>query len=102
MAETLIELLEGPVGASVMAGSAILAALVIGVWWTIAAFLIEWWWGVLTLFFPPTFVLLCPFHFRRLWKPLACGLILLLISLGIFLMRVFLAAYFVGSQAVLA
>ena len=36
--ETLIQLVEGPFGAFVIAGTGIMAVLVVGLWWPIAAF----------------------------------------------------------------
>lgn len=72
--ETLIQLVEGPFGAFAMAGSGIIAILVVGPWWPIAAFLEAWWWGVLTLLFPRTFVVCACAHFQKAKKPLILGL----------------------------
>jgi hypothetical protein len=94
--ETLIQLVEGPFGAFAMAGSGIMAILVVGLWWPITAFLEAWWWGVLTLLFPPTFLVFACVHFQKAKKPLILGLFFPLVSIAIFILRSFLATFFVA------
>jgi len=94
--ETVVQLLEGPFGASVMAGSGILTILVVGLWWPILAFREKWWLGVLTFVFAPTFLVFAFINFQKAKLPLILGIILLLMTLGIFVSRAFLATFFVA------
>ena len=92
--ETVIQLVEGSFGGIVMSGCGILAVIVVGFWWPITAFLHNWWWGALTLVFPPTFFVFACLHFQKAKAPLLLGILVTLVSVGLFIARSFLATFF--------
>ena len=78
-----------------MVGSGILAAIVVGLWWPIVAFLEKWWWGALTFVFPPTFLVFACLNFQRAKVPLALAILFTLVSLGLFVLRSFMTTFFI-------
>lgn len=95
--EMIFGLVEGTFGAFFMVGFGILAILTVLLWWPITAFLEAWWWGLLTFLFPPTFFVFAGLHFQKARKPLIFGLLFLIFSVLIFIVRSFLGTFFVPA-----
>ncbi len=96
--ETVLSLLEGSFGALVMALSGIACMVTLCVVFPIVACTVNGWWGLLCFVFPgPATIAFSVLHFKKAWLPLLITVVALLISVGVFLMRAFLATFFVEA-----
>lgn len=96
--EIIFQLLENSVVGFLMAAFGILAIVTVGLWWPITAFLEAWWWGGLTFLFPPTFLVFACLHFKKARKPLILGLLFTIVSVSLFIVRMFLTTFFVQTS----
>jgi|694.fasta_scaffold16710_10 hypothetical protein len=94
--ESLLQLIEGPAGAFVMAISGLLWLVMLLIAFPFLGFRKAWWWGLTCLFLPGIGTLVFSLsYFRETWKYLAITTVSLVLCWGIFLLRAFLATFFV-------
>lgn len=97
--ETVFLLLEGWFGALVMALSGILFLVMIGIVFPIVAFGVTWWWGVLCFFFAgPATLIFTILHFQKAKVPLLVTVVSGVVSIGMFMLRSFIATVFAVAQ----
>ena len=97
--EMLLEYFEGPFGAFLLAGSAVLSILMVNIVFPIFAFLKDWRWGLACFFLPgPATLAFVFFYFKEVKLITFLTFGTLTVSVSTFLLRAFLATYYIGPD----
>lgn len=97
--ETIFVLLEGWVGALIMALSGIIFLVTIAFVFPIVAFGVAWWWGLLCFFFAgPATLIFTILHFQKAKVPFLVTIISGVVAIGMFMMRSFMDTFFLAPQ----
>ena len=91
--ESLIKLIEGPLGASIMVLSGIVVILCCNFWLAIKAFSVKWWWGAVVFFVPFGAIVFACAHWQTAKKPIVTGILFFILASGMFILRSLVATF---------
>lgn len=92
-------LFYGTFGSLIIFFCGIGAIVCLNLWLAIVAIMIKWWWGIIVLFVPLGNVVFAVCHWEVAKKPFLIGILFLVLSVGMFVLRSFVAIFFLDVPA---